>query len=87
MRRMTQTFPPACCRTAQNARQVPVQAAAPTAACPRALLSRVTATHVPVGPVPLPLHGLGTRRNGNLCPVMRGCQSHPFSFRCFSQKT
>ena len=34
MRRMTQTFPPACCRMAQNAGQVPMRAAAPAAACP-----------------------------------------------------
>lgn len=80
MHRMTQTFPPACCRTAQNARQVPMRAVAPVAACPRALLSRVTATHVPTAPIPLPLPGLGTWRNGNLCPMMAGCQSCPFSF-------
>lgn len=47
MHRMTQTFPPACCRMARNARQAPVPAAAPAAARPRALLSGVMATVCP----------------------------------------
>lgn len=62
-------------------------AAALAAACPLALLARVTATRVPAAPVPLPLRGSRTRRNGTLCPVMPGSESRPFSLRCFIQKT